>query len=370
MGARVNKIEEGAIRLPVKVEDVTARWLTEALAVNYPGIEVTSARVENVLWGTGTKVPVRVEYNKVGRDAGLPTSLIVKGGFSEHRHVMERCYYLEVRFYRDLLPRLGINAPRAFFAADDSANHQHIVIMEDMNVRNVKFCRVQQPLNFAQAAEHLDVLARMHAQWWESPALEEGGELSDLDVWDPLPPGEKGTYQWGQLKPEVWSHFMSLPRGVAVPKMMHDRDQMERALLNLQAFDRVKPFCFLHGDYHLGNLYFDADGRVGTLDWQSFCKGPWSHDVTYFMVSALDIADRRKWDKALLGYYLERLAAHGVRNPPSFDTAWDAFRRQVIDGLYFWLVNPVELQVEVNNCAVAPRFAMAALDCDTFELMG
>ena len=210
----------------------------------------------------------------------------------------------------------------------------------------------------------------MHAQWWDAPELASGGELGDFTVWDPLPAGKAGDYARGQLKPEVWSHYMSLPRGCAVPKMMHDRERMERALLQLQAFDHVEPFCLLHGDYHLGNLYFDADGTAGTLDWQTVCKGTWSHDVTYFLVSALDIADRRKWDKALLSYYLERLAAHGVSKPPTFENAWDAFRRQIIDGLYFWLVNPVELQTEVNNAAVAPRFAMAALDCDTFELMG
>jgi hypothetical protein len=362
-------IEDGAIQLPLKLEEITARWLTEALAVTYPGVEVTSMRTGHVLWGTATKIPLQVEYNRVGREAQLPGSLIVKGGFSEHRHILERCYYLEARFYRDVLPLLGINAPQAFFAADDSVNHQHIVILEDLNLRGVRFCRVQEPLSYAQAAAHLDVLARMHARWWDSPVLEEGGELGDLTVWGPLPPGDEGAYQWGQLKPEVWSHYMSLPRACAVPKLMHDRELMQRALLQLQAFDHVKPFCFLHGDYHLGNLYFDADGRAGTLDWQSFAKGTWSHDVTYFLVSALDIADRRKWDKALLSYYLERLAANGVRSPPSWETAWDAFRRQIIDGLYFWLVNPVEMQSEVNNSAVAPRFAMAALDCDTFELL-
>jgi Phosphotransferase enzyme family len=365
----MNRIADNAIRLPVKIEDVTAHWLTEALAATYPGVEVTSARIGNILWGTATKVPVQVEFNSVGQQAQLPASLIVKGGFSEHRHVLERCYDLEVRFYRDVLPLLGINAPKAFFAAHDPANHQHIVVLEDLNLRDVSFCRVQQPLSYAQAAAHLDVLARMHARWWDSPVLEEGGELGYLRVWDPLPPGEEGAYQWGQLQPQVWSHYMGLPRACAVPKLMHDREQMQRALLQLQAFDRLEPYCFLHGDYHLGNLYFDADGQPGTLDWQSFTKGPWSHDVTYFLVSALDIADRRKWDKALLSYYLERLAAHGVCSPPSLETAWDAFRRQIIDGLYFWLVNPVEMQAEVNNAAVAPRFAMAALDCETFELM-
>ena len=71
-----------------------------------------------------------------------------------------------------------------------------------------------------------------------------------------------------------------------------------------------------------------------------------------------------------MAYFLERLAVHGVRNPPTFDEACKHFRRQIIDGLYFWLVNPIELQAEVNNCAVAPRFAMAAIDHDTFEVMG
>jgi hypothetical protein len=32
-------------------------------------------------------------------------------------------------------------------------------------------------------------------------------------------------------------------------------------------------------------------------------------------------------------------------------------------------VNPVEFQVEVNNCSVASRFAFAAIDHDTFQLL-
>jgi hypothetical protein len=46
-----------------------------------------------------------------------------------------------------------------------------------------------------------------------------------------------------------------------------------------------------------------------------------------------------------------------------------AYRRQTVYGLYYWLVNPVEFQVEVNNCAVASRFAFAAIDHGTFELL-
>ena len=357
------------IRLPVRLENVTAGWLTEALAANHPGVEVLSARADDVLWGTGTKLRVQVEYNEAGRAAGLPRALFVKGGFADHRELMEQCYVLEVRFYRDLLPQLALNVPRAYFAGDDVANKQHIVIMEDLSLRGVNFCRVQNPLSYAQAAAHLDVIARYQAKWWDSPEFKPGGALDDLAIWEALPDGEAGAYHWGQLRPEVWEKFTRLPRGLAIPKYMHDRDRMQAALIRLTEFGRREPHCFLHGDYHLGNLYFDADGTPGTLDWQALRKGHWSHDVTYFMVSALDIADRKRWDMALLSHYLERLALHGVKAVPDFDTAYDAFRRQILDGLYFWLVNPVEFQSEENNCAVVPRFAMAALDHGTFETL-
>ncbi len=357
------------LELPIRIEDVTTDWLTSAIGANFPGVEVVRAHTTEVLWGTATKLKIDVDYNAQGRAAGLPTSLVVKGGFAEHRELMESCYVLEVRFYRDLKPQLALNTPRALFAGDDAGRRQHIVVMEDIGRRNVEFCRVQDPLDYRRAAAHLDVIARYQARWWDSSEFKPGGSLDYLDIWEPLPEGPAGAYHWGQLKPDNWERYIRLPRGAAIPKRMHDRERMREALIRLTRFGRQEPFCFLHGDYHLGNLYFDADCTPGTLDWQSYRKGHWSHDVTYFMISALDIEDRRRWDRALLSHYLNRLAAHGVSAVPDFDTAYDAFRRQILDGLYFWLVNPVEFQAEENNCAVTPRFAMAALDHGTFDVL-
>ena len=362
-------IPDGSINLPVKIDQVTARWLSEALSANYPGVEVISMQAEMPVWGTGTKIRVRPEYNEAGHKAGLPPSMIVKGGFADHREMMEDVYICEVRFYRDVAPKLDINVPKCFFAADDSSVKQHIVILEDLDLRGVDYCRVQKSLTFDQARQFLDGQARYHARWWNDPTLSEG-ELGWLRLWDPLPDLPDGAYAWSRLDPDVWASGIALPRGAALPKIFLDRDWMERALRKLKAFTwQCKDECFLHSDHHLGNLYFDADGTAGVLDWQSPRKGHWSHDVTYFLVSSLDIADRRKWDKALLAYYLERLAAFGVVNPPGFEEAWEAFRLQLIDGLFYWLVNPEEFQVEVNNCSVAPRFAMAALDVDTYSLI-
>ena len=139
---------------------------------------------------------------------------------------------------------------------------------------------------------------------------------------------------------------------------------------SLRVVDSQGPRCLLHGDAHLGNMYFTRDGRAGILDWQALSVGPWHHDVTYFIVSSLDIADRRRWEQALLAGYLDRLRAYGVEDPPGFEEAWNCHVKQIVYGLFYWLVNPVEFQAEVNNCAVAPRFASAALDHDTLGALG
>ncbi len=358
-------------RLPLHVEEITTSWLTSALARGHEGVTVESLAVSDVMYGTATKVRVHPGYNARGRELGLPESLIVKAGFvPEYRNLNAYIYEYEARFFKEVHPHMHANVPACFYAETDARSGQSIVILEDLRSRNVEFCRVQKPLTFAQAAANLDAQARWHAQFWQSPELDSGGELAWLAPQDPLPDGESGTYHWGQLKPDVFASYTQLPRGAAVPKRFHDRDWMERALLDLRAFDRIGPMTLLHGDVHLGNLYFDRDGTPGFLDWQSYRRGPWAHDVTYFLISALDIADRPRWERALLEHYLERLAFYGVKEPPSFETALEAYRRHIVYGLFFWLVNPVEWQVEVNNCAVAPRFAMAALDHEIHDLIG
>lgn len=67
--------------LPLKTEDVTAKWLSAALSSRYPGVEVTSLQVGNVIRGTATKMQVLLAYNDAGRAHGLPPTMVLKGGF-------------------------------------------------------------------------------------------------------------------------------------------------------------------------------------------------------------------------------------------------------------------------------------------------
>jgi hypothetical protein len=354
------------MRLPTRFEEIDAPWLSQALQDAHPGVDIRNVRIGETMYGTATKVRVHVDYASARTG---PSTLIVKGGFSAHRELMYREYMLESRFYSDLAPRLrGVRVPSSLYASHDAAQRQAIVLLDDLDTQGATFCRVQQTLTFEQAAAQLDTLASLHAQWWQSGELEPGGALDWVDALDPLPEGVLGTYQRSRLQPEVYAECMALPRGAAVSRQFHDRDRMERAMERLRVVDRAGPHCLLHTDPHLGNWYLDRDRKPGLLDWQSVRKGPWAHDVNYCLVSSVDMLDRRAWERDLLQHYLEALRSRGV-TPPSFDVAWNAYRVQNVYGLYYWLVNPVEFQVEVNNCAIAARFAFAAIDHDTFALL-
>jgi hypothetical protein len=84
------------------------------------------------------------------------------------------------------------------------------------------------------------------------------------------------------------------------------------------------------------------DGTGGLLDWQLSVRGYAMHDVSYLVCTALSIGDRRAHDRALLEFYLDRLAAHGLAEVPAFEVAWTEFRRALVWAVYIgWLTTPV-----------------------------
>lgn len=153
-----------------------------------------------------------------------------------------------------------------------------------------------------------------------------------------------------------------------MPRELRDAERIARAhdALTRSHMDMVQ--TMQHGDTHLGNLYTDADGTPGFLDWMPR-RGPWSIDLTYFIIAATDVADRRRWEGALIQHYLNTLQSLGI-DAPSFDEAFDAYRRDVVWGLLIWFLNGTEFQTESNNTAAATRFGMAMIDHETFARLG
>jgi Phosphotransferase enzyme family len=352
------------MRLPLEPEQVTSAWLTEALRLRYPGAAVTASRVADVVNGTSTKIRLCCEYNQVGRDTGLPATIIVKGGFEPHSPGMKEMYANEARFYRDVQPFAPIHSPRCYYAGIDPESYQSIVILEDLQASGVEFLHAQRPQSYPPVARRLTDMARYHAQTWNSPQFQPGGRFewigSRFSGWSL-------EYQDRYFVPEVWQHYISSPRGAAVSQRLHDRAEIRRALHRLGEIESTEPMCLIHGDTHLGNLYIERDGTPGFFDAQ-VARAPWHLEVSYHIACALDIPDRKAWEQALLVHYLEALQANGV-DAPSFESAWLSYRRSLAYGYFIFLINETRFQTEAVNTACAARFGAAMLDHGTLDLL-
>lgn len=349
--------------LPTRIEEIDAAWLSTALDAVYPGAVVTSLTRRQTLQGSATKVALSVTYNDIGGDHRLPAELIVKGGFGSHAGA--GAYLGEARFYSVIAPQFpaasALRIPACCYAAQDPASRQAIVVLEDLSVRGVRFGDVRCAESVETARRTLAALAVLHARWWKSAHLGNypwlaGGALASDDMFGHM------------LAQSHWDACMRRERASRVPAALLNRERVLAAVRAMAvAGSQAGPPCLLHGDPHLGNLYFEPDGTPGFLDWQTVMKGPWVHDVTYNLIGLLDIEDRRAHERDLLRHYLDCLRGHGVE-APSFDSAWRAYRGQVMHG-FLWLVCPRQMQPEPIVSESVARFAAAAEDLGTFDLL-
>lgn len=358
-----NLVHSAALPLPLTTGAITADWLTRAIRQTLPAVTVTQADVVDVMTGTSTKIRVRLAAQGKGAER-LGNTVIVKGGFEAHSPDLAAMYANEARFYADIQPLIPMPSPCCYFAGSDPSSHQSIVILEDLRRPGVEFCDALRPQGFDQIARRMETMAAYHAATWDSPHFEPGGGWADIqsrfDSWGL-------DYMRRYLVPDVWSHYMALPRAAATSVRFHDRLWMERALATIGNIQHGQPRCLIHGDTHLGNLYILEDGTPGYFDAQ-VARTAWHHEVAYHIVCAADLADRAAWERGLLTIYLDALCQAGGPRI-GFDAAWLDYRRSILWGLFIFLTNEVRFQTEAINTAYAARFSQAALDHDLRSLL-
>jgi len=349
------------ITIPRSIAEVTADWLTVALQQNYPGIAVTRAELLDNLGGACTKLRMRVHTTH----QGFPETVIVKGCFEPHSLDMLPWQYREATIYSHILPQLnGIETVHCHFVQADEAMGSAI-IMEDLDLRGVT-CRsaLDTITTYELAAGYLASLARIHAHWWNSPDLLDESRFGFLadSLEAQIPRMEEIMFNR-----DLFAHEIRKPQAACLSRTVLDGERLLRFFNATKAFSRDMPFTMLHGDTHPSNLYVTSDGRGGFLDWTPW-RGPWAHEVAYFIAGNLDPVDRRAWEKPLLQFYLSELASHGV-DAPKFEEAWFAYRLWIIWGIYVWLFNIPEYHSVTNITAMSWRYGTALTDHGSLELL-
>src|SRR3546814_19668051 len=72
------------------------------------------------------------------------------------------------------------------------------------------------------------------------------------------------------LEPDYFNACIDHRRCAAYVGPYRDRERIMAGLRTQWKRSLEIPQCFSHGDAHLGNLFFEIDGRPGFLDWQAW----------------------------------------------------------------------------------------------------
>ena len=303
---------------PLERETVLSpEWLGYTL-----GVPVRSVSVTESLATIASKVRFRVEYD--GHQGALPDAFCVKAYFDEPARAS--LGQLEARFYRELAPLLGLRVPRCIHAGIDPDTGHGLVLMNDLVAAGARFLTALSPYSVDDVARTLEQLARMHAVDPARTAPPDSGWLS---------PRLSGYLDY--VSEERLQQQLDDGRGDGLAPATRNAARLRAAFAVLASRATTAPACYIHGDAHAGNLYIDADGQPGLIDWQVVQRGPWELDVAYHLVAVLDVPDRQRSEADLLVHYLDAVRAHGGE-PPSYADAWDAYRDALAYGYFMWAI--------------------------------
>jgi hypothetical protein len=355
-------VKRATAALPESFDEVTADVVTQLLRPSYPGVVVRSATVSHITEGSGSRARLSLTYNEREASLGLPPSMWLKSCFNLFREHQQKIGGMlgEAIFYR-FAPELPLRVPCAYYAGFD-ARGQGLVLLEDLQRAGATFFDASTPLTPAQALDALDQLALLHGSYW-------------CPTWDPVPDvswpvlpneGPLGKLMRQQRIPEVPVVLERPHLKSSLPPNLNHGGRLQRAVTRLIDLMSEPPYCVVHFDAHLGNLYADRDGRLGFVDWQFFRVGAWFQDVGYFIGGALTSDDRRRWESDLLKHYLDRLGAHGGE-PPDFDTAWPKYVAGQLWGLWAWIMTRLEMQSLLTINTFLDRYVAAVADLGAME---
>jgi hypothetical protein len=101
--------------LPVRVEELTAEWLTGALSSRYPETVVTDVYIGTIIAGTATKVRLLLSYNDAGHRHRLPPTMWIKGGFIRHEYTFDQSFVNEAKFFDTWAREININITPSYW---------------------------------------------------------------------------------------------------------------------------------------------------------------------------------------------------------------------------------------------------------------
>jgi len=345
--------------IPDGVEAITAAWLRDALAQHESAPLIESFEMLGGHSGTTTRERIGLKFRAGVRPDDLPDTLFVKiTPRSFGTKVFAGLFRLgrsEVGFYNQIAADLPIPVPRCYCARTARHGGRFIILLEDLTARGSEFPSAD--LDLEQARAVIRCLARLHAAFWESPRF--AGDLSWLrshENRDNI--GVEHLMSSRANAPSIARYGDELSADVR--ERSHKIHQHRETL---EAYWSDGPRTLIHGDSHMGNLFFDGE-EAGYFDWQVVQRGQGIRDVSYFMTNSLTTELRRAAEAELIDLYLGSLREAGVTGL-GVDRKW-VWERYRAHALYVWISSSVTAATPGLQPVEVARAAMqrssAALD--------
>jgi hypothetical protein len=347
--------------IPLEVEELTPEWMSDAMDA-----EVTSVSVLDSSSGTTGRARLALAGH-----ASIPATVFAKlAPFDEGQRKFVNVQGMgvaEARLYRDLAPELPVRVPRPWYAEFEgdgkSADDRYVMLLEDLQASGCRFPTREDPDIETRIFDIVENLARLHAQYWETPRFSPRGDLA----W--IAPRSTASGDGGAsfVKMAIDNLADRLPTGfLELAELYVSRSE---AVLELY---REGACTLVHGDPHLGNLFVDSvnGDRTGFLDWAVISRAPGIRDVAYVLSASTTTEVRRAHEDALLLRYREILAAHGITLDA--DTAWEQYRLFTV---YGWCAATCtaamgsKWQPEHIGLGGTERSTIAAVDLDCVGLL-
>lgn len=307
----VDAVLGGRFGLPRTVDEIDPAVLSRVMGTTVRTVRVlsrdagTSSRARLVL--TGKDVPDSVFVKVAAQTAA--TRLMGELG---------RLGCTEVRFYRQLAPQV-VGVPYCYGAAFDAWTGRYLLVLEDLPAEACEFPDTLHPLSADQAGLVVELLADLHATFWNRLPRDGRGPLG----WLYTPSGNVTSLLTGSL---MHSSIKRLAERTSIPVrdgvFIADNYRAVAALID------TAPHTVMHGDAHPGNMYFHG-GKAGLLDWQAVRRGHPSRELAYTLITSLTPEDRRATQRDLLDDYRRALAAAGGPQLDR-DELWLRFRQAAL----------------------------------------
>lgn len=347
---------------PQSVDDVTAEWLTRALQSKHPGVTIDELSAEPATFGTTTRMRISVRYARNGREAGLPEALFVKCHAQNPNHEYLTplgIYESEVSFYREIAERLPIPTARALVAEMDEKGG-FLLVFEDLVASGATWGSALRPLTESQARAVVRTMSAYHAAFWDDDAPP--AWLQQVGV------GALHDNFVSSHSHEYYVELVESPRASSLVGPLRDPKKLRQAFDEVQRRNAQGPLCLIHGDPHVANIAFTAKDEPILTDWQIVRRGRAAYDLAYCLGGGLAVEDRRAWLDDLLELYRTELAGQGVA-VPRLDPIRDAVAESIIHGLVMFLANRDTMLPEEINRTYAERYAAAATELGSLELL-